>query len=186
MTSGKGPGKRTGAGGARGARPARTASGARKVSQSRPRPGTKPKAKSKKPPKSSARKWIKRSVIGVIILFVIAPILGFMTAYVLVDVPEPDQLVSKQVSNIYAADGSTEIARIVPPEGNRVQVNIDQIPPSLQSAVVAAEDREFYTNRGFSLSGFARAALGQLTWRFHGWWWLHHYVAVREERRGRR
>ncbi|WP_311347835.1 transglycosylase domain-containing protein [Corynebacterium durum] len=86
-----------------------------------------------------------------------------MTAYVLVDVPEPDQLVSKQVSNIYAADGSTEIARIVPPEGNRVQVNIDQIPPSLQSAVVAAEDREFYTNRGFSLSGFARAALGQLT-----------------------
>jgi len=64
-----------------------------------------------------------------------------MTAYVLVDVPEPDQLVSKQVSNIYAADGSTEIARIVPPEGNRVQVNIDQTPPSLQSAVVAAEDR---------------------------------------------
>ncbi|PRQ11108.1 penicillin-binding protein [Corynebacterium sp. 13CS0277] len=94
---------------------------------------------------------------------ILAPVGAFAIAYAAATVPQPGELVTKQVSNIYAADGTTEIARIVPPEGNREQVTIDQIPQSLRDAVLAAEDREFYTNRGFSVSGFARAIKGQLT-----------------------
>ncbi len=81
----------------------------------------------------------------------------------MVDVPEPEELVSPQVSQIYASDGETELARIVPPEGNRQMVTIDQVPDTVKNAVVAAEDREFYTNPGFSITGYARAALGVIT-----------------------
>ena len=58
-------------------------------------------------------------------------------------------------------DGS-EIAKIVPPEGNRVDVKIDQIPVHVRDAVMAAEDRDFYSNPGFSFTGFARAFLNNL------------------------
>ncbi|MFC6317451.1 transglycosylase domain-containing protein [Corynebacterium gerontici] len=85
-----------------------------------------------------------------------------MVAYVAVDVPQPGELVTKQVSQIYASDGSTEIARIVPPEGNRVEVSLGDVPETTQHAVLAAEDREFYNNSGFSVTGFGRALIGQL------------------------
>nr|WP_143336676.1 transglycosylase domain-containing protein [Corynebacterium pacaense] len=86
-----------------------------------------------------------------------------MTAYIVVDVPEPEELVSPQVSQIYAADGETELARVVPPEGNRQMVSLDKVPDAVSNAVLAAEDREFYTNPGFSITGYARAALGVIT-----------------------
>ena len=78
-------------------------------------------------------------------------------AYMIVDVPKPGDIRTNQVSTILASDGS-EIAKIVPPEGNRVDVNIDQIPVHVRDAVMAAEDRDFYSNPGFSFTGFARAA----------------------------
>ncbi len=74
----------------------------------------------------------------------------------------PDAIKQNQVATILDSRGG-EIARIVPPEGNRTDVSINQIPKAMQDAVIAAEDREFRTNAGFSVSGLARAALGQLT-----------------------
>ena len=55
------------------------------------------------------------------------PIITFAMAYVIVEVPKPGDIRTNQVSTILASDGS-EIAKIVPPEGNRVDVGIDQIP----------------------------------------------------------
>src|SRR4029079_15620865 len=74
----------------------------------------------------------------------------------IVDIPKPGDIRTNQVSTIRASDGS-ELARIVPPEGNRVDVDIDQIPVQVRNAVMAAEDRDFYTNPGFSFTGFLRA-----------------------------
>lgn len=51
----------------------------------------------------------------------------------------------------------------MPPEGNRTQVSLEAIPDHVENAVLAAEDREFWTNSGFSFTGFARAVIGQLT-----------------------
>lgn len=106
---------------------------------------------------------VRNSIIGVIAAAILIPAIVFMGAYIVVDVPEPEELVSPQVSQIYASDGETELARIVPPEGNRQMVTIDQVPDTVSNAVLAAEDREFYTNPGFSISGYARAALGVIT-----------------------
>lgn len=135
--------------------------------------GAKDKAASRKEGKSpksgsrSARKkrnpWIGRSIIGAVVLAILIPLGGFLVAYIMVDVPEPEELPAPQVSEIYASDAETQLARVVPAEGNRSQVPIEVIPDPVKNAVLAAEDREFYTNPGFSITGYARAVLGQLT-----------------------
>ena len=66
------------------------------------------------------------------------------------------------MSTILASDGTTDIAKIVPPEGNRVDVEISQVPQHVRDAVIAAEDRDFYSNPGFSITGFARAIKNNL------------------------
>lgn len=113
--------------------------------------------------KKSRNPWIGRSIIGAVVLAILIPLGAFLAAYIMVDVPEPEELPAPQVSQIYASDAETELARVVPPEGNRRQVPIEEIPDYVKNAALAAEDREFYTNPGFSVTGFARAAMGQLT-----------------------
>jgi membrane peptidoglycan carboxypeptidase len=99
---------------------------------------------------------VRRGLYATVAVMIVLPILTFAMAYLIVDVPKPGDIRTNQVSTILASDGS-ELAKIVPPEGNRVDVNIDQIPVHVRDAVMAAEDRDFYSNPGFSFSGFARA-----------------------------
>ena len=101
--------------------------------------------------------WVRRGLYATLAALIVLPIVTFGMAYLIVDVPKPGDIRTNQVSTILASDGS-ELAKIVPPEGNRVDVNIDQIPVHVRDAVMAAEDRDFYSNPGFSFSGFARAA----------------------------
>lgn len=101
-------------------------------------------------------KWVRRGLIAAAAALIVLPLVTFGMAYMIVDVPNPGDIRTNQVSTILASDGS-EIAKIVPPEGNRVDVNIDQIPVHVRDAVMAAEDRDFYSNPGFSFTGFARA-----------------------------
>ncbi|MCA1005679.1 penicillin-binding protein [Rhodococcus hoagii] len=100
----------------------------------------------------------RRVTAAVVAVGLIVPILGFMVAYIFADVPRPGDMKTNQVATILASDGTTEITRVVPPEGNRTEVTIDQIPVHVRNAVLAAEDRDFYSNPGFSVTGFARAA----------------------------
>ena len=69
--------------------------------------------------------------------------------------PKPGDIRTNQVSTMLFTDGS-ELAKIVPPEGNRVDVNIDQIPVPLRNAVMAAEDRDFTPTLGFARASPAR------------------------------
>ncbi|WP_102145939.1 transglycosylase domain-containing protein [Mycobacterium hubeiense] len=101
-------------------------------------------------------KWVRRALYVTAAVLFVLPLVTFGMAYMIVDVPQPGDIRTNQVSTILASDGS-EIAKIVPPEGNRIDVNIDQIPVQVRNAVMAAEDRDFYSNPGFSFTGFARA-----------------------------
>ncbi|KUI18871.1 penicillin-binding protein [Mycobacterium lehmannii] len=105
--------------------------------------------------------WVRRGGLIAAAVFIVLPLITFGMAYMIVDVPEPGDIRTNQVSTILASDGS-ELAKIVPPEGNRVDVNIDQIPVQARNAVMAAEDRDFYSNPGFSFTGFARAIKNNL------------------------
>jgi len=108
------------------------------------------------------RRWgLRRWLAATAAVCVLLPILTFALAYLIVDVPKPGDIRTNQVSTILYSDGS-ELAKIVPPEGNRVDVDINQVPVQVRNAVMAAEDRDFYTNPGFSVSGFGRALRNNL------------------------
>ena len=106
-------------------------------------------------------KWVRRGAVVAVAAMILLPIITFAMAYMIVEVPKPGDIRTNQVSTILASDGS-ELAKIVPPEGNRVDVNIDQIPVQVRNAVMAAEDRDFYSNPGFSFTGFIRAMKNNL------------------------
>ncbi|MGB3771548.1 MAG: transglycosylase domain-containing protein [Rhodococcus sp. (in: high G+C Gram-positive bacteria)] len=95
---------------------------------------------------------------SLIALGLVIPVLVFMVAYVIEDVPRPGDIKTNQVATILASDGTSTLATVVPPEGNRTDVEIGEIPEHVRNAVLSAEDRDFYSNPGFSVTGFARAA----------------------------
>ncbi len=98
-----------------------------------------------------------------VVIFVVIPVIIVAIMYQRQDIPTPDSVQANQVSEMYYGDDSTLMGRIVPPEGNRTNVKIDDIPVHVRNAVVAAEDRTFYSNQGFDPMGIARAAMGQVT-----------------------
>lgn len=120
-------------------------------------PGT---SRPRRPPVSRTSRWLIARRIGYVLvaLGILVPSVIFVIAYVTASVPKPGDLRTNQVAMILGNDGKSEITKVVPPEGNRSDVTIDQVPPPVRNAVIAAEDRNFYTNPGFSISGFARAA----------------------------
>jgi membrane peptidoglycan carboxypeptidase len=76
-------------------------------------------------------------------------------AYAMTPIPQPNDLISAQTTIVYYDNGKTEIGRFG--EQNRIIVPLDKVPDHVQKAVLAAEDRSFYENRGISPTGIARA-----------------------------
>ena len=114
---------------------------------------------SSRPPRGRSRwRTYRRVLYSLIAAVIIVPLVAFLAAYVVVDVPSAGDIKTNQVATILASDGSTVISKVVPPEGNRTDVDIDQVPEHVRNAVLSAEDRDFYTNPGFSVTGFLRAA----------------------------
>ncbi|MDQ6937454.1 MAG: penicillin-binding protein, partial [Actinomycetota bacterium] len=79
--------------------------------------------------------------------------------YQLSKVPRPTDLRIDQVATITYSDGS-ELAKIG--DTNRSVVPLARVPEHVRWAVLAAEDRGFYTEGGVSIRGTARAALNNL------------------------
>ena len=84
-------------------------------------------------------------------LLAVLVVLG--VGYAFVDVPAPKDSVTEQATVLRYADG-TEFARL---GTNRVLVPLSQMSEPAQKAVLAAEDRGFYTEPGISPRGIARA-----------------------------
>ncbi|MGV0375493.1 transglycosylase domain-containing protein [Corynebacterium hadale] len=103
------------------------------------------------------------ALLLLLVLIAAIPAIWFAWNYRQAEIPEPNDIEAAQISNIYFSDAQTELARVVPPEGNREQIPLDAVPEEVQNAVLAAEDRDFWDNSGFSFTGFGRAAVGQLT-----------------------
>ena len=86
-------------------------------------------------------------------------VLGFAgvgIVYARTDVPDPDTIETNQVATIYYADGKTVLARVG--SQNRSDVRLSAVPPHVKWAVLAAENRSFYTDPGISPKGITRAA----------------------------
>lgn len=83
----------------------------------------------------------------------------FAFAWFSVSIPDANAYVNSQSTIIQYSNGS-EIGRIG--TQNRQILPLAKIPLNLRNAVLAAEDRNFYSNRAFSITGIARALLNNL------------------------
>jgi membrane peptidoglycan carboxypeptidase len=114
-----------------------------------------PTGKGRKPRASLPRRLLKWVSLTVLALFLLG-VLAFVAGYLTTDIPDPNKDFTAQTSFVYYADGKHEIGRFA--SQNRTSIPLSQVPVHVQKAVIAAEDRSFYTNKGIDPKGILRAA----------------------------
>ncbi|HVL84216.1 MAG TPA: transglycosylase domain-containing protein, partial [Pseudonocardia sp.] len=128
-----------------------------------PRPvGGPPPERPLSPGHSIVWRKVRRTLYWLVGLAVIGPVVAFTLGWLIFDVPSSEQAAIPQVATFTFADG-TPLATVRPDNVNRVVVTLDRVPEHVREAVLAAEDRSFYSNPGFDITGIARAAWNQLT-----------------------
>ncbi|MGW4837698.1 transglycosylase domain-containing protein [Streptomyces globisporus] len=132
------------------------------------RPGEKP-GKSGKPGKKARPRrtgWRRaiptwRMTLGTLLGLVILLGAGIFAAYRLVDIPAANAAATAQ-SNVYFYSDGSVIAR--DGDVNREKVKLSQVPPTVQHAVLAAEDRDFYSDdRAVDVKAMLRAGWNTVT-----------------------
>lgn len=130
--------------------------------------GPAPKATSTK--RSSAKRYRtrKQKVWRVAKWFLIAGLVGmlvlvggFVYLYKTIDIPDPNKDFQTQTSFVYYADGKDEVGTFA--TQNRESIPLKQVPQTMQDAVVAAENRTFWTDKGIDPKGILRAAFSNAT-----------------------
>ncbi|WNI24561.1 transglycosylase domain-containing protein [Streptomyces sp. ITFR-16] len=118
--------------------------------------------KAKRPRRTGWRRAIPtwRMVLGGVLLIALVLIGGFIAGYQLVDIPPANASATAQ-SNVYLYKDGTVIAR--DGEVNRENIRLAQVPLPVQHAVLAAEDRDFYSERAVDIKAMFRAGWNTLT-----------------------
>ncbi|NEB74356.1 penicillin-binding protein [Streptomyces sp. SID14478] len=120
------------------------------------------KTRTKRPKRKGWRRLIPtwRMLLGTVIGFVLLCIGLFALGYFLVDIPPANSAATAQ-SNVYLYADGTQIAR----DGkvNRENVSLTQIPKPVQHTVLAAEDRDFYSESAIDPKAMLRAAWNTAT-----------------------
>jgi membrane peptidoglycan carboxypeptidase len=168
---GRGAGGGTG-GGAR--RPAASGRGRTTASRSgatgprtgQSRPGqSRPGGRTGKAPRTKKQRRRRRLKIAAGVLAGLFVLLAVFVGvvYASTDVPDISAVQNAQTTVVYYSDGKTPMARLGRDGENRTNVKLDQVAKPAQQAVLAAENRNFYTDPGISFAGIVRAAWNNLT-----------------------
>jgi membrane peptidoglycan carboxypeptidase len=97
-------------------------------------------------------KWFAvASIVGILVLVGI-----FYFAYKNTTIPDANKAFEAQSTFVYYSGGKAKVGRFA--EQNRESIPLADIPESMQDAVIAAEDRSFYSNNGIDPKGILRAA----------------------------
>ncbi|MGO1166408.1 MAG: transglycosylase domain-containing protein, partial [Janibacter sp.] len=107
------------------------------------------------------KRGILRTALLALAVLIALGIAGVVAAYLIIDIPEPNDRAISEASVLYYSDGETEMDRIS--TVNRESVELDTVPEDVQHAFIAAEDRSFYENRGISPKGIFRAVSGAVS-----------------------
>ncbi|MFF3968322.1 transglycosylase domain-containing protein [Streptomyces rubiginosohelvolus] len=132
------------------------------------RPGQKPGKPGKPGKKARPRRtgWRRavptwRMTLGTLLGLVVLLGAGIFAAYRLVDIPAANASATAQ-SNVYLYSDGSVIAR--DGDVNREKVKLSQVPPTVQHAVLAAEDRDFYSDdRAVDVKAMLRAGWNTVT-----------------------
>ena len=115
--------------------------------------------KAARPPRRK-KHWALRVLGWLAALFflgIIGAVAAFFVVYQTTEIPDPNKEFATNTTTVTYADQRTPLGSFY--EQNRHTVPLAQIPKHVQDAVIAAEDRTFWTNPGISPSGMARAAV---------------------------
>ena len=104
--------------------------------------------------------WLRISLFKKIWLVPALLVFLLLTFYFLIlrGLPSPNELISRQIevsTKIYDRNGN--LLYKIYKDKNRTVVSLNQIPPHIRLATLAAEDAEFYNHPGFSTRGIFRA-----------------------------
>lgn len=107
--------------------------------------------------KSGFRRWLPsfRQILGAFLALGALGVGIIVAAYFTTEIPEANDFVTEETTNIYFADGETLLGSFA--AQNREIIDTTQLPDHVAHAVVAAEDRSFYENKGVDPAGMARA-----------------------------
>ena len=104
--------------------------------------------------------WLKTKGIRLLLkvggFFFLLSATAFTIAYFTTDIPDPNEYVNSQATIIQYSDGD-EIGRIG--AQNRTSLPLARIPLDLRHAVLAAEDKNFYSQGAFNPFGILRGAI---------------------------
>jgi membrane peptidoglycan carboxypeptidase len=110
-------------------------------------------------PKLTKKQWALKALKWATIsglVFVVLIVSIFYFAYRATQIPTPNAAFQAQTTKIYYAGGKAELGTFA--TQNRESIPLAEIPKLMQNAVVAAEDRTFWTNNGIDIKGILRAA----------------------------
>ncbi|MFF8031149.1 transglycosylase domain-containing protein [Streptomyces sp. NPDC016626] len=129
----------------------------------RPRAADAPRDEAGGAPRRTGRRRLVptwRTTLGTFLVVALLTVGGFFLGYHLVGIPAANALATQQ-ANVYLYADGTVIAR--DGEVNRENVTLDRISEDARHAVLAAEDRDFYTESAIDPQAMVRAAWNTAT-----------------------
>ena len=112
-------------------------------------------------PKGRKRHLILKWTLGIIGAVLALGIGAFAYLYITTEVPQPEKFALAQKTTVYYADGKTPIGSYA--EQNRDIISCADLPSYIGNAIVASENRTFYTDSGIDIKGIARALFNNIT-----------------------
>ena len=116
--------------------------------------------------KTPRPRWQRRLLTGLkvatiaVLVIALLGMGGLAIAYQRTSLPDPNAAFLTNKSNVYYRDGTTVIGSFA--DQNRTSIPYSDMPQTIKDAVVAAENRSFWTDKGISPTGIARAVWGIL------------------------
>ena len=111
--------------------------------------------------KGRGRHLVLKWVLGLIAAGLAAGIGAFTYLYITTEIPSPEKIALAQNTTVYFNDGTTEMGTFS--EQNRDIIDCAVLPDYVGNAVVASENRTFYTDKGIDLRGIGRALVNNVT-----------------------
>lgn len=105
--------------------------------------------------------WLLIALGSLIAAGLLAGIAAFSYLWITTDIPPAEKVALAQKTTVTFSDGTTKIGSFG--DQNREIIDCSVLPKYVGDAVVASENRSFYTDRGIDLKGIARALVNNLS-----------------------